>query len=336
MATSDNPKSTTNSVTKTVRGLAGRVTDRLRGDDTPDADRRSFLRKSAGAGVAATVGLSAASGSASAGDFGDCDFSRTDDSRLPFSTGGQYGGWGGANHWDDNGSVDDAPVVFVHGNGGDACNFDNFANNLLDNGMSGDELWSITFPEFTATHDEMIDFIDDFVQKVMNETGASSVQMVSHSQGVTGVRVWMEELNRYGWVDTFVGMGGPNHGVCVCPGCYDTTLGVDYDGVLGAGETCSEIAVQCFSIPGHLLYEINLPDETPGNIDYYTIRGVYDPMYGCNIFSPYLSGADNSYVYRHHLGMLEETGEIEERVSYTSGSGGSDDGGGGGGWYGWW
>lgn len=329
MATTQQPADDTDGITQKLRGVADRVRNTFRGEDVPDADRRSFLRKSAGAGVAATVGLSATAGSAQA--FGECDISRTDDSNLPFSTGGQYGGWGGADHWGDTGSVENAPVIFVHGNGGDACNFDNFGQNLVDSGMSGDEVWAITFPEYTTVHADMVTYLDDFVQRVLDHTGADSVQMVSHSMGVTGVRVWMQEYDRYDWVDTFFGMGGANHGVCVCPGCYDTTLGVDYDGIMGAGEACAEIAIQCFSIPGHMLYEINLPDETPGDVDYYTLRGVYDPLFGCNIYSPYLSGADNDYVYRNHTGMLDETGEVEERVDIA----GSDDGGSGG-WYGWW
>ncbi|MFB6368287.1 MAG: esterase/lipase family protein, partial [Gemmatimonadota bacterium] len=188
--------------------------------------------------------------------------------------------------------------MFVHGNLNDACNWKTIADYLNNEGWSGDELWAITFREGTSDHGEMRRQLDDFVQNVMNQTGKSKVHVVAHSLGVTGVRFWMDRRDRYDWVETFVGFNGGNHGVCVCPGCYDTSLDGDFNGWLKKGEACQFIAVQCFSVRGHSLYEINLPDETPAsNIDYKMTRGLYDPLYYCNVFSPYLDGAQNDYFY---------------------------------------
>lgn len=310
MGLEDTAKSAQGGFVKTVKQKVKSVVGT---DAAPDKRRRDFLRKSGVAAGAVAVGLSATTGSASA--FGEeCGWSRDDDSHLPFSTGGPYGGWGGSDYWGTASGVDNTPVVFVHGNGGTACNFNTIAEELLDGGYKGDELWSIMFSEYTASHDEMKQELDDFVQRVMAETGSSSVKVVAHSQGVTGVRYWMDEYDRFNWVDAAVFLAGPNHGVCVCPGCYDTTLGGDYDGIMGAGETCQFIALQCFSVPGHPLYEINLPDETPGDVDYYTFRGVYDPLYSCNIYSPYLSGAENDYIYAHHISILDNADNEVKRV----------------------
>jgi len=314
-----------------IRSAVGSVTDRVRGDEQPNPDRRAFLRKTGATGLAVAAGASATSGEAAALG-GQCDVSRTDDSNLPWSSRGLYGGWGGADYWGDSSGVERTPVVFVHGNLNDACNWDTIATHLYDEGWNGDELWSITFSEGTTNHAEMKVQLDDFVQNVMSRTGQGEVHLVAHSLGVTGVRNWMDEYDRHGWVGTFVGLAGANHGVCICPGCYDTTLGGDYSGIFGAGEACQYIAVQCFSVPGHPLYEINLPDETPGDVDYYMMRGIYDPLFYCNVFSPYLDGAENDYEYTDHNGMLEQDDEIAERLPEDPG--GSDDDSGG--WYGWW
>lgn len=297
-------------------GVTDRITSlvsRVRGEET-NPDRRAFLRKAGATGIAVAAGSAAMGGEAAAASLDECGISRTDDSYLPFSTSGNYGGWRGAEVWSDYNSSGKTPVVFVHGNTGDACNFLDAAEELINNGWGGKDVYSITFREANSDHDEMKNQLDDFVQNVMNETGASEVDIVQHSLGVTGVRWWLEEYGRFGWVRKFVGLGGANHGVCVCPGCYDTSLGGTYP-MFDTGEACQFIAVQCFSVPGHPLYEINLPTETPGNVDYYTRRGVYDSLYSCNIYSPYLDGADNSYEWTDHLGLVDETYEIRSILS---------------------
>jgi hypothetical protein len=118
----------------------------------------------------------------------------------------------------------------------------------------------------------------------------------------------MDDLDRFSWVANFVGLNGGNHGVCVCPGCYDTTLDGDFNQWLSEGKACQFIAVQCFADPDHPLYELNLPTETPGDIDYFTVRGFFDPLFYCNPFSPYLDGADNNLIYRNHTSSLVDDG----------------------------
>jgi pimeloyl-ACP methyl ester carboxylesterase len=316
MATSDTQQTSTAGQQR--QGLRGRISNfvsRLRGtkEEKPSQDRRAFLRKAGATGLAVAAGGAAVSGSASAVG-NECGIGRTNDSYLPWNTGGDYGGWRAKEVWGEGGRSR-TPVVFVHGNQGDACNFQSAAAELINNGWGGEDVYSITFREGGSNHDEMKRQLDDFVQNVLAETGASEIDIVQHSLGVTGARYWMEEYDRFGWVRKFLGLGGANHGVCVCPGCYDTTLGADYSGILGAGESCQFIAIQCFSVPGHPLYEINLPTETPGNVDYYTMRGIYDPLYSCNIFSPYLDGAENDYAWTDHLGLLDETSAIRYRLS---------------------
>jgi pimeloyl-ACP methyl ester carboxylesterase len=290
------------------RGAGDGSEDDSENEVVASAPRRQFLKRTGEASAVGVVGAATLSGGATAAGT-LCDRARTDDAGLPWDTGGAYGGWGGADYFDTDGGVSRTPTVFVHGNTGDACNFSGHADYLRARGWSGDELWSITFREATSSHADMAEQLDDFVANVRAETGASSVNLVSHSLGVTGTRVWMEAYDRFDWVEEWVGLAGANHGVCNCPGCVDTTVfGSDL------GEPCQFIAVQCFGLPGHPLYEINLPTETPGDVTYHTVRGYYDALYYCNVYSPYLSGADNNLVFADHLGVLESS-ETKELVA---------------------
>jgi len=291
-----------------------------------DGERRSLLRGAAAAGATAAtaggaVGTAAGTDDAEppvAGPDGDppagvrraareqlraagetCDRARTDDSGLPWDTGGDYGGWGGAEFFDTEAGVSRPPVVFVHGNLGDACNFRPHAEYLLERGFAGDELWSITFREQTSSHAEMAAQLEAFVGEVRAETRADEVAVVSHSLGVTGTRVWADAYDRADLLDVWIGLAGPNHGVCNCPCCCEATVGDD-----GPGEPCQFVATACLGVPGHPLYDLN-DDETPGNADYYAVRGYYDPLYWCNPWSPYLDGAENELLFTDHMGTLE-------------------------------
>jgi triacylglycerol lipase len=241
-----------------------------------------------------------------------CDRPRTDDSGLPWRTFRWYGGWGGADYWDTESGTERTPIVFVHGNGGDACNFDDIAGDCLEHGYRGDELWGITFGTFTPTHAEMSAQLDDFVRHVRAETGAESVSIVAHSLGVTGTRFWLHERERHDWLDTFVGMGGANSGTCGCPGCEDAS-----DNTFtpeDAARACRSVARQCRDVEGHPLAVLSDADPTPGNVEYVMIRGRFDPIYWCDRRSPYLDGAENVAVSTTHMGLLGKSETVRAHV----------------------
>lgn len=232
------------------------------------------------------------------GSDSSCSTDRTDDAALPFDTDG-YGGWSGHAHHETDGGLDERPIVFVHGNGRDACDFDEHAAYFVERGYSGDALWSITFERETSTHGEMSEQLDSFVGRVLEYTGSERVDLVGHSLGVTGIRNWLADRERYEWVGSLVGLAGANHGTWTCgPGC-----------AAGPGSTriCDFLSHSCADAAGEPLYELNHPSETPGPTDYYTIRGTDDDFFRTRPGSPELDGAENV--------ALEGAGHDEVRTS---------------------
>jgi len=166
-------------------------------DPVPGSNRRQFLRAATATGALATAGSAAAGhddgeGNPLAGFGGtQCDVDRTDDRYLPFDTDGAYGGRGGHEYHATGPGLrgGENPVVFVHGNTHDACDWSDHATRFLDRGYGGDQLWSVTFESSNPTHDEMARQLEAFVTNVLEYTGADTVDLVGHGLGVTGVRV---------------------------------------------------------------------------------------------------------------------------------------------------
>lgn len=288
-----------------ARGLAAHArqyTRRLRNGHGPST-RRTVLRE---------VGLAEGPDRVAAQVGATCEWPRTSSSALPWRTGDWYGGWGGHDYWRTTPGWSHPPVVFVHGNGGDACNFDSIAGHLRTRGWAGDELWAVTFGHFTPDHDEMAAQLEDFVGHVRAETGASEVDVVAHSLGVTGVRHWLGREDRHAHVARFVGLGGPNHGVCGCPGCTDATP--EAEGLAGAASACREVAPACFDESDHVLGGLTDGEETPGDVEYVMVRGRLDPLYWCDRRSPYLDGARNRAVTTGHLGLLEQSAVVRRAL----------------------
>jgi len=242
----------------------------------------------------------------------ECDRERGNATRLPWNTGGLYGGWGGHAHHGTEPGTERTPVVFVHGNQRDACDWQGHAEFFLQRGYLGDELWAVTFRDGSPSHREMAASLADFVDQVRNETGADEVSVVAHSLGVTGVRWWLSEYDEHDHVDSMVGLAGANHGSVLnrwadragmSEGTYKMSpfLRDDYD-----------------RDDDHPLARLNA-DETPGDVDYYTLRGTEDPLFwGCPE-SPELAGATNVALETDHDGVRTDRRARELVFEWVSG-----------------
>jgi len=241
----------------------------------------------------------------------DCDHDRTADDRLPWDT-TDYGGWGGHAYHGTEPGADRPPVVFVHGNQRDACDWQAHADFFLNRTYTGDELWGITFGSGSPSHEAIADQLDDFVANVRDHTGADEVAVVGHSLGVTGLRYWLHRDDRHDWVDTFVGLAGANHGTVL------SSLAAKAGMTSGTYKMSHFLRDDYERLGDHPLAELNA-DETPGDVDYYTIRGTKDPLFWNCLDSPALEGATNVAIEADHDGVRSSLTSVEYVFEWCSG-----------------
>jgi triacylglycerol esterase/lipase EstA (alpha/beta hydrolase family) len=225
-----------------------------------------------------------------------CDHGRTDDSRLPWNAAGLYGGWGGHEYHGTEPGAERTPVVFVHGNQRDACDWTGHAEFFRQRSYRGDELWAVSFRDGSPSHAEMAATLEDFVCRVCEAADADAVDIVAHSLGVTGARWWLSKYDRYDRVETFVGLAGANHGTVLTKWAHGAGL---QDGTY---KMSPFLRADYEEVEDHPLARLN-EEETPGDVDYYTIRGTEDPLFwGCPE-SPELAGATNVTLETDHDGV---------------------------------
>lgn len=201
-------------------------------------------------------------------------------------------------------------VVFVHGNGRDGSDWSPYFETFSEQGVDMNRLWAISFDNSVMTHSALAEQLEDYIDNLFSWTGASSCSVVAHSLGVTVTRVWMEEYDRYDDVESFVGLAGANHGVTACPPKkIASALPVS-----NRFKPCQFIGSNLFRQPE--IEELNeTVGETPGDVDYYTIRGTKDVLFTGNVTSPRLEGATNVSVplghdeLRVHPTVIETVGE---------------------------
>jgi len=241
----------------------------------------------------------------------DCAHDRTADERLPWDTVG-YGGWGGHEYHDTAPGTERTPVVFVHGNQRDACDWTAHADFFTNRAYTGDELWAITFGSGSPSHDAMADQLDRFVGNVREYTGADEVAVVGHSLGVTGLRYWMARDDRLDWIETFVGLDGANHGTVLSS--YAAKAGLDN----GTYKMSHFLRNDYERLGDHPLAVLNR-NETPGDVDYYTLRGTNDELFWNCTDSPALEGAENVAIETDHDGVRSSLTSAEYVFEWCSG-----------------
>ena len=256
------------------------------------------------------------------------DFPAQSDNEWGFALGG-FGGV--ARH----SPLSHIPVIFVHGNNVDACDWypvrDEFEAagwtrqemyGLSYNGLGGNNGTGVVYstPECNAEHSEMgwdgtsrvtgndvnVPDLYAFILAVRDYTGSDRFSIVSHSLGVTVARKTLKDHQsiRKDLV-AFVGIAGGNHGTSFCP-----------PGSEGIVMSCDEIAAGTA-----WLDDLNGPggaDETYAPARWLTIydgSGAGDPAYTGPTYaqSPRLEGADNrEFPATYHNDLRLSPAIIEE------------------------
>lgn len=141
----------------------------------------------------------------------------------------RLGGWGGLAR---EIPLRHHPVIFVHGNTGDADDWDeperSVRKRFRDAGYSPQELWAISYNGKTTKRSPQASqcFTDNetntpdlaaFVKAVLQYTGAPKVDLIAHSLGATIARGMLRaHPDISGVIEDFVAIAGPNHGTTVC------------------------------------------------------------------------------------------------------------------------
>ena len=142
------------------------------------------------------------------------------------------------------------PILFVHGWNASSATWNTMVSRFKADGWTSAELvnWSYNFRQSNATTAAQI---QQKVDSVLNATGATQVDIITHSMGALSARYYVRNLGGDGKVDALVTLGGANHGTSTANLCFDTS---------------------CFEMrPGStFLTNLNSTDETWGTPRYAT------------------------------------------------------------------
>ncbi len=164
--------------------------------------------------------------------------------------------------------ADKPPIVFVHGNGDTAALWQTTLWRFESNGWPADRLHAVDMPYPLArdvdsvaqpgrtSTQEAAEFLKREVDKVLRDTGASKVVLMSNSRGGYAIRNYITNYNGAAVVSHAVLGGAPNHGVWATKGFRE---GNEFSGT------------------GPFLTALNAPknaqgDEVAGPVKWLTVR----------------------------------------------------------------
>ncbi|MGY1942970.1 esterase/lipase family protein [Nocardia asiatica] len=165
------------------------------------------------------------------------------------------------------------PILFVHGWQGSASDWNYMWGRFLDAGYSADEMARFSYDTSQSNKAIALE-VQAQVDALRARTGATKVDIVTHSMGGLNSRWYLKKLDGLNSVDDWVSIAGPNHGTDVANSCLDVS--------------CEEMR------PGSaFLAELNSADETPGRVNYGTWWSPCDEIINPDE-STILSGAANT------------------------------------------
>ncbi len=165
------------------------------------------------------------------------------------------------------------PILFVHGWSGSESNWTTMISNFSREGWTREELnnWRYnTSQSNVRTASE----VRTKVEEILRRTGATRVDIVTHSMGGLNTRYYLKNLRGTEKVDDWVSLGGPNHGTSTANFCFEAS--------------CVEMRIE-----STFLRELNREDETPGTTTYGTWWSSCDEIINPDE-SVLLSGATNT------------------------------------------
>ncbi|WP_411104215.1 esterase/lipase family protein [Streptomyces sp. cmx-4-9] len=142
------------------------------------------------------------------------------------------------------------PVVFVHGWNSDGSTWQTMADRFRADGWPAGHLDQWTYNANQSNATVAVQLAEE-IDRVLDATGAGTVDVVTHSMGALSSRYYLKNLGGAAKVDAWVSLAGPNHGTETARWC--------------GGAPCIEMR------PGSdFLATLNSGDETPGTPRYAT------------------------------------------------------------------
>ena len=165
------------------------------------------------------------------------------------------------------------PILFVHGWKESSSLWTTMIGRFEKDGWGKAELnnWSYNTGQSNATTAKEV---ASKVTEIKNKTGAAKVDLVTHSMGALSTRYYIKNLGGEGTVESWVSLGGPNHGTTTANLCLETS--------------CVEMRPS-----SAFLNALNAGDETPGSVRYATWWSPCDEIINPHT-SVILTGATNT------------------------------------------
>ncbi len=142
------------------------------------------------------------------------------------------------------------PIVFLHGYNSSAAIWGTMIGWFLADGWPMSQMHAIDY-DYNQSNTTIAGQLKTAIENVLSSTGASKVDIVTHSMGALSSRYFLKNLGGSSQTDAWVSIAGPNHGTHIANFCGSVS--------------CLEMR------PGStFLTELNAGDETPGTPRYAT------------------------------------------------------------------
>jgi triacylglycerol lipase len=132
------------------------------------------------------------------------------------------------------------PILFVHGWARTSADWSDMIARFKSDGWRDNELYAYNY-SFLTSNASIADEIRDQINTIIANTGATKVDVVSHSMGGISSRYYVKNLGGDSKVDAWVSLGGPNHGTdsadqCAFTPCIEMRIGSAFLAALNAGD----------------------------------------------------------------------------------------------------
>ncbi|WBB67339.1 alpha/beta fold hydrolase [Micromonospora sp. WMMD812] len=147
-----------------------------------------------------------------------------------------------------------------------------------------------------------------YVAQVRAATGATTVDLVAHSEGGLVSRYYLKRLGGAAAVGRYVSLGTPQYGTYVA----------NILQFLGLGSCAGVVACQQMTIGSAFLADLNAGDDTPGAVRYTTVRTVQDELVRPTQNATLADGATNVLIQAYcPLRLVGHLGLVLDGTTYT-------------------